>query len=749
MSKQRIVFPIIGMHCASCAKLIARSLKTIDGVTEAQVNYGSEMASVDYDSGICSISEIEKNVDKTGYKALIIRKSEFKPSDSEGENQKSVEEIQNELKIRRLSDLKLKVIISLVLSACVFVGSMLMASPYLLWLLSTPIQFWAAKEFYLATWSGIKNRTASMDTLIVIGTSVAYWYSVFTTLFGGPIYFDTAAVIVALILLGRYMEAKAKTHTGDAIKKLLGLRAKTARIVRSEGNKLIEEDILVEKVRVGDLVRVRPGEKIPVDGVVTEGVSSVDESMITGEALPVDKIAGDRVFGATINKNGSFVMTTTKVGNETLLSQITQMVLQAQSSRAPIQRLADQASGVFVPAVLIVATAVFVVWYDFGSFSQALTNMIAVLIIACPCALGLATPTAVMVGVGKGAEKGILIKDASSLELADKISTIVFDKTGTLTEGKPRVTDIVETPKLKTSRVPSLLSIAASLEKGSQHSLADAILERAKVYKSNTFKVQKFRAIHGMGITGVIGGKKYILGNRRLLANYALSLTSEADKAVGKLEGQGKTVVFLARKGTLLGMIAISDSPKASAFDTLAKLAEMKITTWMVTGDNARVAKAVGKELGLENIVAEVLPDDKADKVLELKNQTRATRQAAPIVAFVGDGINDAPALAAADVGIAMGTGTDVAIETAGITLLTKDLKSVVGAINLAKKTMQTIKQNLFWAFGYNVVLIPVAAGILYPFFGILLNPALAAFAMASSSISVVGNSLRLKLAKI
>ena len=735
-------FPIVGMHCASCAKLIERSLRKVPGVIDASVNYASEQASVDYDPVTASDEKLSNAVSSAGYKAVI---------NADQKNGKSPEDIKSEAKLKELKELKRKVIISTLLSTLVFFGSFpewfsfapaVLTDPFHLLILSAVVQFWAGKSFYQATWSGLRNRTASMDTLIAIGTSAAWFFSAFVTVLREPLeaakfpmamYFDTAAVVITLILLGRYLEAKAKAHTGDAIKKLLGLQAKTARVIRDNE----EVDIPIEEVKVGDLIRVRPGEKIPVDGVVYDGTSSIDESMVTGESIPVEKMKGDVVIGATMNKSGSFIFKATKVGSETMLSQIVKLVSEAQSSRAPIQRLADTVSSYFVPIVLMLAVATFVVWFDFSTLGNALANMIAVLVIACPCALGLATPTAIMVGTGKGAEKGILIKDAESLEIANKVKTIVFDKTGTLTEGKPVVTDIIGGG--------DALKIAASLEQGSEHPLAEAIVNKAKEYKLVLDKVEGFKAIAGHGIEGIINAQKYVFGNRALMKKEGVSV-EEHESRIAKLEEEGKTVMMLALRqaqGKLLGLVAVADTLKDSAKETVEKLKKRGVEVWMITGDNERTAKAIATQAGIANVMAEVLPEDKARKVTELKSDENVK------VAFAGDGVNDAPALASADVGIAMGTGTDVAIESASITLLNKDLKTVVSAIELSRKTVRVIKENLFWAFGYNVVLIPVAMGVLYPFFGILLNPALAAFAMAASSISVVGNSLRLKRVKI
>lgn len=717
-------FPIIGMHCASCAKLIERSLKKTPGVTDANVNYGSEQASVEFDEASCTIDMLTKSVEAAGYKV-------------------STSQLKEEAKKKELHILKQKVTISTILTVLILLGSLthmlgdfakslpaifmyLELPPLVLLLLSLPVQFWAGREFYLATWSGLKNRSASMDTLIAIGTTAAFGFSAALTLFptlmermGFPmtLYFDVGAVVTTLILLGRLLESKAKSGTNDAIKKLLQLQAKTARVVR-----LGEEiDIPIEEVKAGDIIRVRPGEKIPVDGDITEGTSSIDESMITGESIPVDKKPGDRAIGSTINKSGSFLLKATSIGADTMLSRIVKMVAEAQSSRAPIQRLADAVSAYFVPIVLMLAVGTFVMWYDFGSFTLGFTNMIAVLIIACPCAMGLATPTAIMVGTGRGATRGILIKDAQSLEIATSIKAAVFDKTGTLTQGKPIVTNI--------EGDPNTLILAASLEIGSEHSLAEAIL--AKATGETLFPVTQFQAIPGHGIAGYINGKQYFFG--------------KPTQHYPTLEQQGKTVMTLVSGSPrilpgesgkkTIGYIAVADTIKPEAKEMVELLRNKHIDVWMVTGDNERTARAIAGQIGITNILAGVLPHEKSEKIKELKAQGQR-------VAFIGDGVNDAPALAAADVGIAMGTGTDVAIESAGITLLNKDLRSVVSALSLSKQTLSIIKQNLFWAFGYNIILIPAAM------IG-LLNPALAAFAMAASSISVVGNSLRLKRIRI
>lgn len=769
MTKLKKSFPIVGMHCASCAKLIERSLEKVPGVVSCSVNYGSEQAVVEVGNDVKN-GDLVKAVESAGYRAILSDKKQ-------DANDKSPEELKEEAKKKELKEIKIKVIVSSILSILILGGSFpqvlnwftdlpvvslfneslfdnvlpeheFLANPYLILFFSTIVQFWVGKSFYQATWSGFRNRSANMDTLVTLGTSAAYFFSAFGVLFPtsflrlgirGDMYFDTGVVIITLILLGRYLEAKAKSHTTDAIKKLLGLQPKTARVVRNGK----EVDIRISDVRVGDIVRVRPGEKIPVDGEIVEGSTSIDESMVTGESIPVDKQRGDKVIGATINKSGSILFKATKVGEGTVLANIIRLVSEAQSSRAPIQRLADLVSSYFVPIVLMLSVATFVVWYDFGTFSQAFTNLIAVLIIACPCAMGLATPTAIMVGVGKGAEKGILIKDAESLEIANKVSAIIFDKTGTLTQGKPRVTDVIPIQKSKV-KVQNLLHLAGSLEQGSEHSLAEAVLDKAKEENVSLSKVEDFKSHPGMGIEGKVDDQVLIFGNRKLMEEKEVNYRG-SESEIEKLEEEGKTVVLLADKNKLLGIMAIADTPKESGKLTITKLLKRKIDVWMITGDNERTAKAVAKSLGIKNVMANVLPEEKKDKVNELKQSGGKNK----VIAFAGDGVNDAPALASSDVGIAMGTGTDVAMETASITLLNTDLRNVVAALDLSRKTVSVIKQNLIWAFGYNVILIPVAMGALYPFFGWLLNPALAAFAMAASSISVVGNSLRLKTVEI
>jgi Cu+-exporting ATPase len=731
----RASFPIIGMHCASCARTIEKKLSRTPGVLEADVNYGSEQASVEFDAKLTSLEILAKQVEEVGYKAKIAPENGMTPS-----------ELKEEAKISELKDIKTKIIVAAVLSVPVLFGSFFkipfLSNPLVLLILATPVQVWAARDFYKAAWSGLKNKSANMDTLVTIGTSVSYGFSIFAAVFPQILrqagiepmtYFDTSAVIITLILLGRYLEARAKVRTGNAIKKLIGLAAKTARVVRNGK----EIDIPIGEVVEGDIIRVRPGEKIPVDGIIIEGKSAVDESMVTGESLPVDRASGDMVIGSTMNKTGTFLFKATKVGSKTMLAQITELVSRAQSSRATVQKLVDTVSSYFVPIVLILAIITFVVWYDFGTFGAAFTNFIAVLIIACPCALGLATPTAIMVGVGKGAEKGILIKDAQVLETAHKIDTLVFDKTGTLTEGKITVSDIIPLGDLSKQKI---LELAASVETGSEHSLAEAIVNAASKQKITLKEVKEFKAVPGLGVEGKISNNKVSLGNKRFLEK--IRITQEATDAANVLEANGKTVMYLSVNQKLAGIIAVADLLKPTARTVIDELKRAGIEPVMITGDNRRTAQVVADKLGITKVFSEVLPDQKAARVKEIKSEHK-------VVGMIGDGINDAPALAVADVGIAMGTGTDVAIESAGITLLNKDLRSIVSAIRLSKKTIATIKQNLFWAFGYNVVLIPVAMGILYSPFGILLKPEFAAFAMAASSFSVVTNSLRLRGTKI
>ncbi len=745
------------MHCGSCVYTVEKALKDVNGVTEATANLTTGNAVITASMPI-NVQLFKTAVQNVGYDLIL-------PEDHGNH------EVQ---KIKDLNELQFKVIISLLLGGLIIWGSFpglsitapkLLQNFFIQMILATVVQFWGGLAFYKASIPAIRHRLANMDTLVAIGTTMAYGYSVFVTLFPAvtkkfgieaSTYFDVSTIIIGLILLGRYLEAQAKSKTSDAIKKLIGLQAKTARVIKGEK----EVDVPIEQVQVGDVIRVRPGEKIPVDGIILSGQSAVDESMVTGESIPVEKNKGDTVIGATMNKTGTFTYKATKVGKDTMLAQIIKLVEEAQGSKAPIQRLADVISSYFVPIVIMLAIATFTLWYIFGptpGFLHAMLNMVAVLIIACPCAMGLATPTAIMVGTGKGAEHGILIKDAQALELANKINTVVFDKTGTLTKGKPAVTDIISVTefsifnfqfskksknlKSKTQKENEILQIAASLEKGSEHSLAEAIVKEAESRKLVLNEVKGFKAIPGHGVEGILRQAqdkqlKVSLGNRKLMEKEKIDL-SESEKDIEKLEKEGKTVMMISLNGSLSGLVAVADTVKESAKEAITALQKIGITSYLVTGDNERTAQTIAEQVGVNknNVLAEVLPQEKEKKVQELKKKGQ-------MISFVGDGINDAPALAASDVGIAMGSGTDVAMEAAGITLINKDLRSVATAITLSKKTMWTIKLNLFWAFAYNVVLIPVAmAG--------KINPIFASLAMAFSSISVVLNSLTLKKFKV
>ncbi len=638
-----------------------------------------------------------------------------------------------------LNNMKTRVKIGLILSALIVLFAftpilpMEIANP-VLFLLATPVMFYVGGNYFTSFVRGLRHRNANMDTPVAVGTGAAYVYSALVTfvpqlLGSAETYYDVGAVVITLVLLGSYFEARAKGSANTAIRKLLALGAKTARVLRN--GKAV--DILVEQVQVGDIIQARPGEKIPVDGEVVQGHSAVDQSVVTGESIPVEKNPGDIVIGATINKTGSFQFRATKVGKDTVLAQIVKLVSEAQSSKAPIQRLADQVTSFFTPLIIMLAIATFTLWYIFGpepSLQLAIINGVAVLVIACPCAMGLATPTAIMVASGKGAEKGILIKDAQSLERAEKVTAVVFDKTGTLTEGKPTVTDVG-------GDAAQVMQLAYSLENTSEHSLAVPIVAKAKEMGLATSPVADFAAISGRGVRGVVNNKVVLLGNRALIEENGINV-QDWISTIEHLQAEGKTVMTLAVEKDILGLIAVIDRPKPSSRTAIAELKRMHIQTIMITGDNLKTAEAIARQVGIDEVIANVLPQDKEKKIRELQGQKK-------IVAMVGDGINDAPALAAADLGIAMGNGTDVAIEAAGITLMNSDLRSIVTAIQLSRATMRNIKQNLGWAFGYNVALIPVAAGVLFPFFGLLLNPILAGAAMALSSLSVVTNSLRLR----
>lgn len=713
---------LIGMHCASCALTIEKVLQETPGVVTATVNLARETASVIYNPELVTESLLKKTVERAGYQAVV-----------RGSGAADSEKLARQKESRNL---KIKVIVSFMLAVPTFI--LMLVSPFDMavnnWVLlglATPVQFIIGAQFYVGAFKALRNRRAGMDTLIALGTSSAYFYSLLVVLgvLQGAVYFDSAALIISIILLGRWLEARAKGRTSEAIKKLIGLQAKTASIILNGA----ETQIPVEDVAVDNIVVVRPGEKVPVDGVIVEGSSSVDESMLTGESLPVEKKAGDSVIGATLNINGFFKFRATKVGQDTALAQIVKLVETAQGSKAPIQRLADKVAGVFVPVVLGIALLTFIGWYFLSSeaFIFALTAFIAVLVIACPCALGLATPTAIMVGTGKGAQNGILFKNAEALELAYRVKTVVFDKTGTLTKGKPVVTEIVPANGFSEAE---LLSAAAAVERGSEHPLGMAIVQAAesrKITLSDT--LEEFEAISGRGIRAKLSGKEVLLGNRQYIQEKGIVIGTMANE-IDRLEQQGKTVMSVGVDSRMAGLIAVADTLKETSGKAVSRLQSLGIRVVMITGDNRRTAEAIAGQVGIKEVLAEVLPQDKAAEIKKL--------QSGGIVAMVGDGINDAPALVQADVGIALGSGTDIAMETGDIILVKNDLNDVVKAIELSRYTIRKIKQNLFWAFIYNSLGIPIAAGVLYPLTGLQLNPVIAAAAMGFSSISVVSNSL-------
>ncbi len=723
------------MHCASCAANITKKLEKTKGITSANVNFSTEKALVEFDASIISEEKVLEAIKKAGYGAELI-------SDTAHEYQK----LEKKLEAFRMKKL---LVFSLIFAVPALLISMfVMEWPYKGWALlalATPVQFIGGYSFYRGAWSALKNRTSTMDTLIAIGTSVAYFYSVFVLLTNpmGELYFEVAAVLIALVILGKYLEANAKGRTSEAISKLIQLSPKKAHVIR----KGKEMTVSVDDVRVGDIVVVKPGEKIPVDGIVMSGSSSVDESMITGESMPVSKGKGDKVVGATINKFGSLNFRASRVGADTTLAKIIKMVEDAQGSRAPIQRFADRISAIFVPAVILISIATFLAWYfAFGAtLSFAMVAAVAVIVIACPCALGLATPTAIMVGTGKGAQNGILVRNGEILETASKVDAIIFDKTGTITKGEPAVTDVVE----YNGREKQILQVAASIEKKSEHPLASAILKRAAGIKKLKH-VTNFRAVSGHGVEGRIGGRKVLLGNAAMMKKNGIRLSQSLIDEMKELENNGKTVVVVSESKSVLGLIAIADVVRDTSAEAISRLKKMGMEIYMITGDNERTAKAIAKSVGIENVFSDVLPEDKAGYVKKLQSSGQLTgaKGVKRFVAMVGDGINDAPALAQANVGIAMGSGTDVAVETGGIILMKNDLNDVPRALKLSRMTLSKIKQNMFFSLIYNVLGIPIAAGLLFSY-GIMLNPMIAGGAMAMSSVSVVSNSLLLKAKRL
>ncbi|HEY2994433.1 MAG TPA: heavy metal translocating P-type ATPase [Methylomirabilota bacterium] len=739
MATERQTLPVRGMHCAACVGKVERALSGVDGVESAAVNLSTEQATVAFDAGRTGVPALQQAVAAAGYElgaAPVVRGGE-----AEDRERRAREEEQRRL--RR------KVVVGALLSAPLLIGGMPEIFPWApawlrnAWLqlvLATPVQFWVGAEFHAGFLRDLRHHSASMSTLVSLGTNAAYLFSVAVTLWphvfhaaGAMTYFETAAVVITLVALGRWLEARARGRTSEAIRRLVSLAPRTARVLRDGA----ERDVPTAEVLVGDVIRIRPGERIPVDGVVVDGGSAVDESMLTGESVPVDKAPGATVFGGTVNGTGSFVFRATRVGRETTLARIVALVEEAQGSRAPIQRLADRVAAVFVPAVLVIAALTFVGWWLFGpapSMLYALTNAVAVLVIACPCAMGLATPTAIMVATGRGAEHGVLIRSAAALETLHRVDSVVFDKTGTLTVGRPAVTDVVAVDGVQANDV---LALAAAAEQGSEHPIGAAIVARAKDLGLGLPPVAEFVTVPGQGVDAMAPDGRVLLGNRAMMDARGVEIDALAARAT-RLAEAGKTVVYVALAGRALGLVAVADVLKPEAAATVAALRAAGVDVVMLTGDHRATAAAIARQAGIDRVRAEVPPEAKATEIKMLQAAGRR-------VAMVGDGINDAPALAQADVGIAMGSGTDVAIEAADVTLMRGDLRGVTAALDLSRRTIRIVKQNLGWAFGYNVVLIPVAAGLLYPVAGVLLSPILAGAAMAFSSVSVVTNSLRLK----
>lgn len=730
--KKIITFSVGGMDCANCANTVAKALRTVKGVEKADVNISTEKATVAFDDSLADSRKLADAVVKAGYKAYIEEKTD-------------VEKIKKD----ELKKLKRLFLISLCLSVPALIIGMFMMKdglfftgyelPYatiVLFLLALPVQFYAGARFYKGAWNALKNLSANMDTLVALGTSAAFFFSIYNMLTGSGIqYFEVSSVLITLVLMGKMLEERQKGRTNEAIKQLVKMSPRTATVIR----KGKEIEIQADDVAVGDMIVVKPGEKVPVDGVIVEGNSSIDESMITGESIPAEKSKGSPVTGGTINKHGSFIFKARRIGKDTTLSQIIKLIEDAQTQKAPIQRFADIVSGYFVPVVVVIALATFLIWHFWlgKEFSFALMTGISVLVIACPCALGLATPTAIMVGTGMGARKGILIKGGEALETAEKIRYVALDKTGTITKGMPEVTDVISATGL-TGR--DILKIAASIEKNSEHPLSDAIVNQAKKQRISLMKSSSFKAIPGRGIIARLGLKNYYLGNQKLMKSYGIKIKG-FEKEISSLESDGKTVMILAEPKKAIGLVAVLDTIKPTSQQAVKKMHDLGLEVYMITGDNERTAAAISKKIGADGYFAEVMPDEKAEYVKKLQKKGK--------VAMVGDGINDAPALAQADIGIAMSSGTDVAMESGSIVLMRNDLNDVARAIMLSRKTMSKIRQNMFWALVYNVIGIPIAAGVLYPFTGWLLSPMIAGGAMALSSVSVVTNSLLLRMKRI
>jgi Cu+-exporting ATPase len=737
---ERVTLPVRGMHCAACVGKVERALAGVPGVEEARVNLATERATIGFDPARADVHRLRAAVEAAGYELAEVVPDATSSVTADRERA----EREREQRVMRR-----KFIAGALLSFPVMLGGMRdmlpfipewLANPWLMLTLATPVQFWVGSQFHAGFLHDLRYRTASMSTLVSIGTNAAYLWSVALTVWphglmaaGAMPYYESAAVVITLVVLGRWLEARARGRTSDAIRRLMQLAPRTARVLR-DGE---ERDVPTREIVAGDLLRIRPGERIPVDGVVVEGASTIDASMLTGESVPVEVAAGANVASGTVNRTGSFVFRATRVGSETTLARIIRLVEEAQGSRAPIQRLADRVAAVFVPIVLVIAALTFLGWWLLGpepSLVFGLTTAVAVLVIACPCAMGLATPTAIMVGTGRGAEHGVLIKSAAALEVLHRVRTIVFDKTGTLTVGRPSVTDIIA---LDATGDDGVLALAAAAEQGSEHPLGEAIVARAKERGLALPPVTGFTTVPGQGIDAMAPDGRVLLGNRTMMDARGIDVPDVAQRAAERLSAEGKTVMHLAFAGRLVGLIAAADVLKPDAPTAVARLHAFGVEVVMLTGDHRTTAEAIARQAGIDRVLAQVLPEDKAREVKRLQHGR--------LVAMVGDGINDAPALAQADVGMAMGAGTDVAIEAADVTLMRGDLAGVVDALDLSRRTIRIIKENLVWAFGYNVVLVPVAAGALYPLWGVLLSPMLAGAAMAFSSVSVVTNSLRLK----
>lgn len=735
---KRETFPVLEMTCAACAVSVESMLKSTTGVYDAGVNYANQSAWVEYDTNTAKAEDLQNAVRSIGYDLVV--------------NVEDPQAVKEEAQRKQYESIKTRTIWSSVLALpVVIIGMFFMNMPYANYIsmvLSAPVVFYFGRGFFVHAWKQARHGRANMDTLVALSTGVAFVFSLFNTFFPefwhargvhAHVYYEAAAVVIAFISLGKLLEERAKSSTSSAIKKLMGLQPKTVRIL-IDG---VEQEIPVASVRIGNIILVRPGEKIPVDGVVVNGSSFVDESMISGEPVAMEKVAGEKVFAGTINQKGSFQFEAQKVGADTLLAQIIKMVQEAQGSKAPVQKMVDQIAGVFVPVVIGISILTFIVWMVVGgenAFTHALLTSVTVLVIACPCALGLATPTAIMVGVGMGAENNILIKDAESLELAHKVNTIVLDKTGTITEGKPVVTDIQWTAEGQ--EVNHLRDILYTLEVQSEHPLAQAIVDKLKESEAKSISIDGFESITGKGVKAKFQNKTFYLGNEKLMNENGIKLNNQMAATANLWQSDAKTVVYFANEHTLLSIIGIADRIKPTSLAAIQQLQEKGIAVYMLTGDNKQTAQAVARQVGVKDYRAEILPGDKAEFVKQLQREGM-------IVAMVGDGINDSHALAQADVSIAMGKGSDIAMDVAKMTLITSDLQSIPKALTLSTKTVMGIRQNLFWAFIYNVIGIPLAAGVLYPVNGFLLDPMIAGAAMALSSVSVVSNSLRLKFARI